>query len=242
MGKDVKMIRKGFSLIESLISLAVFLIILLGSVECFSLARKHFLELKEKYERDESVHASLDKIKIDLQAAGAGLHIPVALKLVNGIRIIDNTLTISSRDKVLSPLGNLISGQTRIQLAGTAGIKKGRLICIYSHDMGEVRSVTRVDRNSIVLSTAIQNTYLSGEYNLVLIKTVSVFLDRKQHILRRKVNTSPAQPLMEATARFSAFYHEASYLINLSLCPISHQEKSYEISAFAKNLGLAALY
>ena len=236
------MMRKGFSLIESLISLAIFLIILLGSVECFSLARKHFLELKEKYERDESVHASLDKIKIDLQGAGSGLHIPLTLKLVEGIRVIDNTLTICSRDKVLSPLGSIITGQTQIPLAGTAGIKKGRLICIFNQDMGEVRTVAVVNRNSIVLSNPIQNTYPFIECNMVLIKTVSVFKDQKQHILRRKVNTSPAQPLMEATARFSALYHEESHLINLSLCPISHQEKSYEISIFAKNLGLAALY
>lgn len=233
--------RKGFSLIESLISLSLFLLILLGSMECFSLARKHFLELKNKYERDESVHTSLDKMRIDLLAAGSGLHAPLALDLVKGIRIIDNTLIISSRDKILSPLGNLTPGQTQIPLAGTSGIKKGSLICIYNQDKGEAQSVSIVNRKSLLLVSPIQNTYLSGDYNLVLIKTVSFFLDRKQQILRRKVNSSPAQPLLEETAQFLSLYEETSHLINLSLSLVSHEEKKYEISVFPKNLGLAAL-
>ena len=233
--------RKGFSLIESLISLSLFLLILLGSVECFSLARQHFLELKNKYERDEFAHASLDKMRIDLLAAGSGLHTPLALDLVKGLRVIDNSLIISSQDKVLSTLGDLIPGQTQIPLASTGGVKKGSLICIYNQDKGEAQSISIVNRKSLVLASPIQNSYLSGDYNIVLIKTVSFFLDRKQQILRRKVNSSPAQPLLEETAQFLILYEETSHLINLSLSLLSHEEKKYEISVFPKNLGLAAL-
>ena len=61
---------KGFSLIESLISLSLFLIIVLTCFELFGITRDTFLKLKNNEEAREAVLAALDKIRTDILAGG----------------------------------------------------------------------------------------------------------------------------------------------------------------------------
>jgi type II secretory pathway pseudopilin PulG len=69
----------GFSLIESLLSLSLFLIIFLSSLEFFGFTRDIFLKLKTKQEVKEAALATLDKMRFDLLKAGLGLQQPISL-------------------------------------------------------------------------------------------------------------------------------------------------------------------
>jgi prepilin-type N-terminal cleavage/methylation domain-containing protein len=63
---------RGFSLIESLLALALSLVMILAGIELFGAVRHVFFKL-ERYQSDrESVSAALEKIKADLQRAGQG--------------------------------------------------------------------------------------------------------------------------------------------------------------------------
>jgi len=231
--------QNGFSLIECLISLSLFLIIVLSCLEFFTRTRNIFFKLKEKEEAREAVLAALDKMRTDLHQGGAGLIDPIQLGILEGISEDNVLLTILSKEKELSLCNDLIEGQTRIQLESTSGLKKGREICTFDSLNGEVLSISSVDKESIVLSSPLSLSFIKEETSIILIKKISLYLDEKNLTLRRKINSSPAQPLLEETSFFSFERDEASNLVKLRLQLKTNKEKFYEISVFPKNAALA---
>jgi type II secretory pathway pseudopilin PulG len=231
--------EKGFSLMESTLALALFLIVILASLEFFGFTRNLFLKLKDKEETREAALSALDKMRVDLLAGGSGLLVPIELGLLEGIIQEEETLVILSKEKDLSPINGLLEGQTRIRLQSTQKVKKGREICIFDSHKGEVKSLSRVDKKSIVLSSPLKYSFLKEKTQVCLLKKISLFLDRDKQTLRRKTNSSPAQPLLEDAILFCFSYEKASNLARLHLVLESNKEKKYEISVFPKNAALA---
>lgn len=234
--------QNGFSLIECVISLSLFLIIVLACFELFGRTRNLFFKLKEKEEEREAVLAALDKMRTDLHLGGAGLSGPVQLGILEGISEDNGSLIIRSKEKELPHCNDLVEGQTRIQLESTSGLKKGRDISIFDSLNGEVLSISSVDEESIVLSSPLNFSFMKEKTSIILIKKISLYLDEKKPILRRKVNSSPAQPLLEETAFFDFDRDKASNLVKLRLQLKTNKEKFYEISVFPKNAALAGPY
>ncbi|MEE9390114.1 MAG: hypothetical protein V3U91_02620 [Candidatus Aminicenantaceae bacterium] len=232
----------GFSLIESLLSLSLYLIIVLSSLEFFGFTRNIFLKLKTKQEVKEAALATLDKMRFDLLKAGLGLQQPISLGVLDGITESEDTLIIISKEKTFTPLGDLAAGQTIIQLNSTSKLKKGRKVCVFDSTKGEVKSISSVDKESIVLSSPLNFSSLKEETSVFLLREVSLFLDKNKHTLRRKVNTSPAQPLLEEVGLFDFHHEKATNLVRLSLSFATNKEKAYETSVFPKNIALASLH
>jgi hypothetical protein len=178
-------------------------------------------------------------MKTDLLAGGSGLIEPIELGLLEGITQDEGTLVILSKEKNLIPLNDLFEGQTRIRLHSTRDVKKGRDICIFDQSEGEVKSISRVTKKSIILSSPLNFSFLKEKTQVLLLKKISFFLDKDKQILRRKTNSSPAQPLLEDAASFGFSFEEASVLVRLHLALESNKEKKYEISVFPKNAALA---
>jgi type II secretory pathway pseudopilin PulG len=231
--------EKGFSLTESTLALALFLIVVLASLEFFGFTRSIFLKLKDKEETREAALSALDKMRVDLLAGGSGLLEPIELGLLEGISQEEDTLVILSKDKDLSPINDLLEGQTRIRLQSTRKVKKGRRICIFDRVKGELQSISRVDKKSIILSSPLKSSFLKEKTQVLLTKKISLFLDEDKQILRRRTNSSPAQPLLEDAASFDFNYEKASGLVRLALSLESNKEKIHEISVFPKNAALA---
>lgn len=237
--KEKKFFGKGFSLIEGLISLSLFLFIFLSSIEIFTLTRSHFLKLKDEEETNEAAYSALDKIRIDLLDGGLGLLNPTKLGLLESISEKNGFLTIKSREKELGLFTDLIQGQTRIYVGNTKNIKKGRKLCIFDSNKGEIKSISAIEKDSIILSSSLDSSYLKLNTGVILLREISLFLDKDSHILRRKVNSSPSQPLLEEVDFFDFGYQKDSNLMILRLCLNSRKEKTYEISVFPKNTALA---
>jgi len=231
--------QNGFSLIESLISLSLFLIIVLTCFEFFGQTRNLFFKLKEKEEAREAVLVALDKMRTDLHHGGAGLFDPVQLGILEGISEDSGTLIIRSKEKELPLCNDLVEGQTRIQLESTSQLKKGRDICIFDSLNGEVLSISSVEKESIVLSSPLNFSFIKEKASIILVKKISFYLDEKKPTLRRKVNSSPAQPLLEETAFFGFDMDKAANLVKLRLQLKTDKEKFYEISVFPKNAALS---
>jgi prepilin-type N-terminal cleavage/methylation domain-containing protein len=231
--------QNGFSLIECVISLSLFLIIVLICFEFFGRTRNLFVKLKEKEEEREAVLAALDKMKTDLHRGGAGLSVPIQLGILEGISEDNSRLIIFSKEKELLLCNDLVEGQTRIQLESTSSLKKGRDICIFDSLNGEVLSISSVDKESIVLSSPLSFSFIKENASIILVKKISLYLDEKRPTLRRKVNSSPAQPLLEETAIFDFDMDKAAILVKLRLQLKTSKEKFYEISVFPKNAALA---
>lgn len=234
------MAKKGFSLIECLLSLSLFLIIVLSSLEFFGYARTLFLKTKNQEEAHTTALAALDKMKFDLLNAGCGLVPALHLGLLEAIHIADESLAILSKDRELLPAVDLVSGQTRIPLSSTKQITKGRELCIFDLNKGEVRSISSVYPDSIVLTSPLNFSYQEKETQMILLKKISFFLDKDRQILRRKVNSSSAQPLLEEMSTFGFDYERSSNLVKLNLSLKSDKEKKYEISVYPKNTALVA--
>jgi type II secretory pathway pseudopilin PulG len=238
--KNIKRSNSGFSLIESLLSLSLFLFILVGSFEFFISIRNHFFELKNEQEINQAAYATLDKIRLDICESGRGLVAQQTAGLLEAIQASGNTLTIQSKDKDI-PLGNkLIAGQTFIPLAETTGMKKGQELCIADPEKGELKTIVSVTDQGLLLDSSLNSSYEKTEATAVLIRTVSFHLEADSGILRRKVNASPAQPLLEDVLSFDFAYTTTSNIISLSLILKTKEEKEYEISVFPKNMALAS--
>ena len=224
---------------ESTLALALFLIAVIASLEFFGFTRSLFLKLKTKEETREAALSALDKMRFDLLAGGSGLLEPIALGLLEGISQEQGTLVILSKEQNISPLNDLLEGQTRIRLQSTSELKKGREVVIFDSQKGEVKSISRVDKKSIVLSSPLDFSFLKEKTQVCLLKRISFFLDKDKKILRRKTNASPAQPLLEDAILFAFSYEKASNLAKMQLALDSNKEKKYEISVFPKNAALA---
>ncbi len=236
--ETAKNITRGFSLIESLISLTFFLFILVISLEFFISTRNHFFKLKEDQERNQAAYATLDKIRLDICESGRGLLIPQSYGLLEAIRKSGDSLIIQSRDRDLLCENNLVAGQTYLSLTSTTGIHKNQTLCVYNQEKGELNTVISVDSRGVVLTSPLNSSYTKEEVKVILIRTISFYLDTNGGILRRKVNASAAQPLLEDVALFDFVYDPASTIVSLRLTLISQKEKEYEISVFSKNMAL----
>lgn len=229
-------LRPGFSLIESLISLSLFLFVVAASLEFFISARDHFLKLKDEQEKDIAVFAGMDKMRIDILDCGRGLLIAQSLGIIAGIESAGGTLSVRAVEKKLDLVNDLVAGQTRITVQSASGIAKGQEICIYDDTRGEALGILSVDNQSFVLSSPLKFTYVQQETKALSIEKVSFYLDQKSHILRRQVNSSPAQPLLEEVEDVHFSYVRASNLVEVTLK--MKEGKEYAITVFPKNLGL----
>jgi type II secretory pathway pseudopilin PulG len=232
--------KKGFSLIESLISLSISFIIFISAFEFFGVSRNVFFSLNKQEKALEAATFSLDKMKIDILEAGLGLIQPIQSGLIEGLTITDSTISVRRRDIEIPLNQDLVRGQTRISLSRAYKIKRGQQICIIDSQKGEVLSIFSAKTKSIILASPLEESYLKEESNLILLRRISYFLDEKTNILRRKVNNSPSQPLLEEVAQFDFVHEVSSNLVRLYLILEAKKEKPYEMSILPKNMALAA--
>jgi hypothetical protein len=233
--------EKGISLVESLLSLSLFFLLFFSSLQFFGLARNSFFKLKETETAKEGALLALEKMKIDLLRGGFGLLKPHTLELLKGIEKKSKTLIILSKEKAFHLLDNIAAGQTQIPLETTKGLKKGREICIFDSKKGEIKVISSLTGKSIILVSPLNSSFSKEESHILSLRKITLFFDEKKQIIRRKVNNSPSQPLLEETTSFDFSFSEVSNLINLRLSLKPEKEKMYEISVFPKNMALASI-
>lgn len=238
----MKTVQRGFSLLEGLISLFLFLLIVLFSLDCFLCLKKHFVELKESETSNTAVYAALDRIRRDLFDAGLGLADAMALQVLEGIRDEQGALIVLCKNEDLAIGDSLYSGQQRILCLDAKKIKKGQLVGIINPYGGEVHSVVSVDQNSFVIDFPLVSDYLLENTSVVLLRRISIFLDDAKGVIRRKVNASPAQPLLEDVASFEFEYIRNANLVRLDLALRVDEEKKYETTVFPKNTAMASIF
>jgi prepilin-type N-terminal cleavage/methylation domain-containing protein len=231
--------KRGFSLIESLIALSLLLILILLSSEFFGSARTLFFKLKAAEEESQAALAALEKMKIDLSHAGFGLLTPIELGVLGGVTQTNGVLRIESSEKTLSIPEDLVEGQMRLSLEGGEELKPGREVCIFDSNKAETKIISAVEAKAVVLSSPLLFSYRKEESSLCLLEKISLYLDQANQMIRRKVNSSSPQPLLDDVVQFDANYDQTTNLAKLQLSLKTNQEKKYETSVFPKNTGLA---
>ena len=220
----------------------LFLLIVLFSLECFLSVREHFAELKESETANTAVYAALDRMRRDLRDAGLGLTEAMALQVLEGVYETHGMLVVLSKAEDIAIGEALASGQQRIPTPDAKSIKRGQQIGIFNRYGGEVHSVSSIDQNSIVIESPLVSNYLQENTSVILLRKISLFLDKAKGVIRRKVNASPAQPLLESVASFEFNYVRDANLVRLGLILKLNEEKIYETTVFPKNTAMASIF
>jgi hypothetical protein len=229
----------GFTLTEVLIGLGLSLFMVIAAFEFFGITRDLFGKLKGEEVETQSAEAALDKIRIDLQRAGQGLVAPLRDQTLAGVELAGPAITIALAERSYDLNQDLLPGQTRVPLTTTSGLSAQREVCLVENGWGELHSVSVVESGAVVLGEPLQAAFTGIGGQLHLIEKISYFLDEPSGVLRRKVNSSPAQPLLEDVAAVEFDYDAAFNLARAGLSLQGSKEKKYEISVFPKNIGLA---
>jgi len=228
---------RGFSLIEFLLVLGLSLLVFLAAFEFFGITRSLFFKLKDAEENNLAIQAALGKMRIDLLRAGFGLELALRAGVVEGITT-GSSLVILSREASYSLAGDCSSGEKRVTLERTSGLNAGSRVCLADEEKAERLTIARLEGNTVVLSEPLKSSYAGADARLLLLEEVTYFLDERTAVLRRKVNASPAQPLLDNAGLFEFAYTEETNLVRVKLADKKNMERAHELSIFPKNLGL----
>lgn len=234
--------NKGVSLIESLISLTLFFLVLLAVFEVFGLVRKYFLQIKKAQEESMAALACLDKMRVDFIHAGLGLSPAIRHGAVPGAIKENDAIAIFSLEATYHLAADLTAGAALIPLTSEAKISSGREICLVDEAKAERKVVSsRLGNQVLHLMSPLDYAYDRDAARVLLLERVALYLDEENGIIRRKVNTSSPQPLLEDVAIFDASIDEENNLIKACLALKSAQEKIYELFVFPKNTALPSV-
>lgn len=233
---------RGFTLVECLIGTAVSLFVVCAALEFLASAQKHFRGLNERAETAQAAWAALDRMKIDLLHAGRGLAGPAGAGLVEAAEATVESLTTTSLDGALILTGEARAGDLRLSVATASGLSAGREICLFDGRTGEVRTVARVEAGAVVLREPLESGYEPATAAVSLLERVAYFVDRPARILRRRVNASSAQPLLENAAGADWQVDREAGLVRVRLEVDGKGENVHELCVFLKNAALARFF
>lgn len=232
--------RSGFTLIECLLGLALSLFVISTGLELFARSQKAFQRLKEREEAGQAALAALDKMRVDLLHAGRGLAPEIGMGLVEAAEATGAELRTVTLERELALAAAAAAGDTRLPLGSTADIAAGQQIALRDGAAGEVRTVVGVETGAaVVVDAPLEGSYAPETASLSLLERVTYFLDAPAGILRRRVNASPAQPLLERTAAVAWSLDPVSHLVRVRLDLDIEGAHPHEATIFLKNPALA---
>jgi type II secretory pathway pseudopilin PulG len=234
--------QAGFSLLECLLSLSLGLLVLISALEVFSQSRRVFNRLKETQESSLAAAVAIEKVREDLETAGAGLPVRIFDPDFKALEASGDSLIIFSKDAFIKLESEASAGQDFLQVELTpgqsSGLRKGRALYITDRTRGQLAWITAVLQNRLSISPALRDSYNASQTELYLLSKIEIYLDSDQKILRRKVNDTSGQPLMEEANSFESSYDSEKNLAKVSLSTDSGG-KGYEyyLALYPKNLG-----
>jgi len=231
--------RRGFTLVECLVGLALSLVVVMAGLQFFGSAQKLFLRLKEREESGQAALSAVDRVRIDLLHAGRGLAEEAALGLLVPVRASDVELRTVSLEKSIVLAADAAAGGSRILLESTADIAAGQAVSLRDGPTGEIRTVTGVEGSAVVLDSPLGAGYAAATAVLALLENVAYFRDGTTRVLRRRVNASPAQPLLDHTISASWSHDPEARLVTIRIEIAAEGATSYGTTVFLKNPALA---
>jgi len=229
----------GFSLVECLVGLALSFFVVLAALEFFGAARRSYARLKDREEAAQGAAAALDKMRVDILRAGAGLARAAASGLVDPVAESGGALELIRAEEELALAADVRAGEARLPLVRTGEVKAGREICLEDGANGEVRTVASVTAGAAVLSSPLAYDHPREGTVVLLLERIVLSLDARQGVLRRKVNLSSAQPLLENVRAAEFLADRTANLVRVRFSLGPQGDATYELCLFPKNPALA---
>lgn len=230
---------RGFTLVECLIGLALSLIVVTAGLGSYMGLQRGFLRLEAREVSGQAALAAVDRMRIDLLHAGLGLAEESRLGIVEPVLATETELRTVSLERTLAPAAEPGAGDTRLVLVSAAGIAAGRSLSLRAGQVGEVRTVARVEGTAVVLDSPLTASYPSANVTLSLLENVAYYVDGHAGILRRRVNASAAQPLIEDVAAAAWSHDPETGLVRIRIDLAVEGAHPYGTTVFLKNVALA---
>jgi prepilin-type N-terminal cleavage/methylation domain-containing protein len=231
--------RRGFTLVECLVGLALSLIVVTAGLQFFGSAQRLFLDLKEREESGQAALSAVDRMRIDLLHAGSGLAEETAMGLVEPVRASVAELRTVCLEKNLALAGDVAAGESSLLLESSADIAAGQAVALRDGPTGEIRTVAAIEGVTVVLDSPLGAGYAAATAVLALLENVAYFRDVTTRVLRRRVNASPAQPLLDDTVSVSWSHDPEARLVAIRIEIAAEGATSYGTTVFLKNPALA---
>ena len=229
---------QGFSLLEGLLSLSVFFLIFAGSLEFFGTARRVFFRLQSRQELRQGAWAALDKIRTDVQAAGRGLARPIRLGVLAPYERIDGRWVLVQAETSPALLADPRAGGASITVASSPADWAGRKICVCDKTKGETAVIQSSENGILTLAMPLRWDYRAAETSVSILRTTALYLDDGQGVLRRKIDSSPAQPLLEDVSLFDFLIDSRTCLAEACLSLAPEPEVIHALKILARNAAL----
>jgi len=229
----------GFSLLESLIGLSLSLFILISALEVMTQARRIYSRSQNEQETALGAAVALEKIREDLEQAGTGLDGRRPEADCWPVKVENSVITIFSGEITVKLAADIEAGQTSVLIIPWSGsdskLRAKRSMLFAGQDQIELVEITAVLNNRLIVSPAFSSSFRAAESTAYLLETVELYLDTKQLILRRRVNGTSGQPLLEDISSFQPAYDQPGNLVSIRLGTGLKKEKSYELLFYPKN-------
>jgi len=230
--------KKGFSLLESLLGFLIFSLIILGSLEFFGTVQTVFFRLQSSQENRQAAWVALERIRTDFVLAGQGLVRPMRLGLINGVDREGETWILVRANRVAKLTADLLSGRTEMNVTDAGPDSAGRTLCLFDEAKGETAVIQAAGDGILTLATPLRFDYRAAETQVIILQKISIYLDASKGVLRRKSDGASAQPLLEEVQAFTLGFDPASCLALAQISLASAPEEFYEIQILAKNAAL----
>ena len=225
----------GFSLLEALLSLTIFFLIFAGSLEFFGTARRVFFRLLSRQENHQAAWSALDRIRSDVLLAGRGLVRPMRLGIVAPAEEAGGRWVLVRAGAAPVLTAGPRAGETTVAVAGANPDWAGKTLCLYDRTRGEKAVILEAVGGILTLSSPLDCDYRIPEASAAVLQTTSLFLDAGQGVLRRKSDSSSAQPLLEDVHSFTFIYDSETCLAEARLSLASAPEEFHALKILARN-------
>jgi len=229
----------GFSLIESLTALTLFLFIILAGIEIFGSARRTLVLLEEAQSDEESVAAALDRIRSDVRRAGRGLAGPDGLEAVASLEASGETLVIRCEEKTTYLAADAAAGANVLAVEDGRDFAAGRTVVIMDGTKSETALLAAAEGDALTLSAPLAGSFARAATTTVLVQRISLYMDAGRSVLRRKVDAGTGQPLLEGARSFDFSIGSPSPIVTISVRTRAGNEETHATTIHARNAALA---
>ncbi len=184
---------------------------------------------------------ALEKIREDLTTAGAGLSVITGTFNFQPFQAGEENLMLFSAEEKTSLAEDAAAGQNYLLVALKPGLssllKKGRELVVFDGNTGGLFSISAVSGNRLTVSPPLSSDFQAGRTEIILLEKIEIYFDRQAGIVRRRVNGTTGQPLMEEVSHFNVAYSPQENLVHLSITfEFGGKAHERELLYYPKNL------
>ncbi len=188
--------EKGFSLMETIISMTLSLFILLFTSLFVDFVRKESLKGKEEMEDLQEIYSGIDRLGYEIKRCGIGLSLLWEKEDYKILSISENSISLRRGNGKSFLKERAFKGEKRIIVEEPFLFKERREVIITNKIRFENNKILKIKKHEIRLSDSLEDDYPEGA-EVIQINFISFKYDMGKKVLRMSQNSGSYQPLIE---------------------------------------------